>query len=86
MKHVKKAGAIMGISVDEDANKVFVLAKVDKSLLSKIKANEWIDKTASIINGKGGGKEAQAQATGELIDKVPDFVEAASKFAKLSLE
>uniref|UniRef100_A0AC35G899 Alanine--tRNA ligase n=1 Tax=Panagrolaimus sp. PS1159 TaxID=55785 RepID=A0AC35G899_9BILA len=86
LKHVKKADAVMGISVDEETKKVFVLAKVDKSLLPKFDAKKWINEVSHIINGKGGGKDVQAQATGELIDKVPDFVEAASKFAKLSIE
>jgi alanyl-tRNA synthetase len=86
LKHVKKADAVMGISVDEETKKVFVLAKVDKSLLPKFDAKKWINEVSHIINGKGGGKDVQAQTTGELIDKVPDFVEAASKFAKLSIE
>lgn len=77
----------MGISVDEDANKVFVLAKViDNSLLPKINAKKWIDEIAPLINGKGGGKDNQAQATGDLIDKVPDVVKAAENFAKLSIQ
>ncbi|CAO4361593.1 unnamed protein product [Caenorhabditis nigoni] len=82
LKLLKDTKAVMAFSVNEDTGKVLCLAKVDKSLVSNgLKANEWVNEVCTILGGKGGGKEANAQLTGENVDKLDAAVELAQKFA-----
>uniref|UniRef100_A0A7E4UWM7 Alanine--tRNA ligase n=1 Tax=Panagrellus redivivus TaxID=6233 RepID=A0A7E4UWM7_PANRE len=86
LKHVKKPAAVLAFSINDDIGKVVVLAKVDKALVSAgFKAPAWIGKVCEVIGGRGGGKDLQAQATGDGIDKVEEAAEVARKFAELSL-
>uniref|UniRef100_A0A0N5AUZ2 Alanine--tRNA ligase n=1 Tax=Syphacia muris TaxID=451379 RepID=A0A0N5AUZ2_9BILA len=86
LKGMKNVKNVMGFSVDEDTNKVTVFAKVDKSAIEQgLKASEWISKVCEVIGGKGGGKDSQAQAVGESINRIPEAVEAAKLFARLTL-
>ncbi|VDD95294.1 unnamed protein product [Enterobius vermicularis] len=84
MKHVKNA---MVFSVNEDTSKVTVMAKVDKEAIEKgLKASDWIAKVCEVIGGKGGGKDAQAQATGDCVSRLPEAVQLANAFAQLALD
>ena len=56
----------MFFSGDEDTGKVLCMAQVPKDIISGkgLKANEWCQQVQGIINGKGGGKPENAQASG----------------------
>jgi len=86
LKQITKAKASMALSVNEDIGKVAILAKVDKSLVdSGFKAPDWINKVCEVIGGRGGGKDVQAQANGDKLDKLDEAVKIAREFAELSL-
>uniref|UniRef100_A0A0M3HPN3 Alanine--tRNA ligase n=1 Tax=Ascaris lumbricoides TaxID=6252 RepID=A0A0M3HPN3_ASCLU len=87
LKSLKKAPAVMGFSVNEETGKVTIVAKVDKaSVAAGLKAPEWISKVCEVVGGRGGGKDMQAQATGDRIDRVPEAVQLANDFAKMTLK
>lgn len=90
----------MAFSVDEDRGKVTVLAKVDPVSVSTVfltlvniqslvgtglKANSWIDEVKSVLGGKGGGKEGNANLTGDDASQLDKAVELARQFAKISV-
>merc|ERR1719419_1488856 len=54
------------ISADKEAGKVLCMAQVSKEVISAkgLKANEWCGQVQALINGKGGGKPENAQASG----------------------
>lgn len=82
LKQLKAAKAIMAFSVNEDNGKVLVLAKVEKALVdSGLKASAWVNEVCGVIGGRGGGKDANAQATGDNTDKLDEAVELAKRFA-----
>lgn len=59
-----------------------------QSLVKKgLKANEWISGIQGLIEGRGGGKELSAQATGVCVDKIKEVVTFAHSYAvqKLAL-
>uniref|UniRef100_A0A1I8AFG7 Alanine--tRNA ligase n=1 Tax=Steinernema glaseri TaxID=37863 RepID=A0A1I8AFG7_9BILA len=87
LKQMKKAPAAMAFSVDEDAGKVFVAAKVDQELVKSLdfKANEWVNQICTIIGGRGGGKPVQALASGDGLDRIDEAVELARKLAETKL-
>lgn len=80
--------AAMFVSVDPDVKKIFLLTYVPKDAIAKgLKAIEWVSSVSSLINGKGGGKDENAQASGTNIENVKEVLETAKNFAngKLSL-
>ncbi|VDO69077.1 unnamed protein product [Heligmosomoides polygyrus] len=86
LKLLKTTKAVMGFSVNEDSGKVLVLAKVDKSLVDGgLKASLWVNEVCTVLGGRGGGKDANAQATGENIDRLEEAVELAKKFAQATI-
>ncbi|KIH60222.1 alanine--tRNA ligase [Ancylostoma duodenale] len=86
LKQLKSTKAVMGFSVNEESGKVLVLAKVDKSLVDGgLKANLWVNEVCTILGGRGGGKDANAQATGENIDRLDEAVALARKFAQTTI-
>uniref|UniRef100_A0A158P7H9 Alanine--tRNA ligase n=1 Tax=Angiostrongylus cantonensis TaxID=6313 RepID=A0A158P7H9_ANGCA len=83
LKQLKSSKAVMGFSVNEENGKVLVLAKVDKSLVDEgLKANLWVNEVCTVLGGRGGGKDANAQATGENVDRLEEAVQLARKFAQ----
>src|SRR6218665_3815626 len=65
----------MFFSVDDEAGKVICLSSVPKDAVTKgLKANEWVNHIAQLINGRGGGKPEAAQATGSNVDKISDAI------------
>ena len=56
----------MFFSADEDTGKVLCMAQVPKDIISSkgLNAKEWCDQVKEIIDGKGGGKPENAQASG----------------------
>lgn len=63
--------AVLGGSIN---GKVALLAIVSKDLTGKIKAGEIVNKVASIVGGKGGGRPDMAQAGGTMVDKLPEAI------------
>ncbi|KAL6255829.1 hypothetical protein P5V15_013072 [Pogonomyrmex californicus] len=74
------------LSVDRDVKKIFALSSVPKSAVSKgLKANEWIQAIAGLMQGKGGGKPESAQASGTDITRVNEILSKANEFANQKL-
>lgn len=55
------------------------------SVAAGLTANGWINEIVPLIKGKGGGKEASAQATGTNTGALKEAMEIATKFAGLKL-
>ncbi|MEW5320492.1 MAG: hypothetical protein WDW38_011561 [Sanguina aurantia] len=70
------------VSVDAEKSKVLAYAAVPDALLSKIKANEWVNSALTVLGGKGGGKPSSAQGQGGEIARVDEAMEAAIAFAR----
>ncbi|KAI6225602.1 40S ribosomal protein S21 [Aphelenchoides besseyi] len=86
IRQCKKQKAVFGVSVQESTQKFAVVARVDKQLAtSGFKALDWVNKVCEIAQGRGGGKDEQAQATCEKLEKLSEAIEAARQFAKLSI-
>jgi len=78
--------AVMLFSVDSDANKIICLSSVPKPIISKgLRACDWVQHVSGTINGKGGGKEETAQATGTNPKSLAEAMKLASEFAQLKL-
>lgn len=50
-----------------------------------LKANEWVQEICPLMDGKGGGKDMSAQATGRNTQGLQDALEVANEFARLKL-
>ena len=50
-----------------------------------LKANTWVEQVAPVINGKGGGKDVSAQATGSNTKGLEEAMKIALDFANLKL-
>ncbi|CAF0783313.1 unnamed protein product [Brachionus calyciflorus] len=77
--------SIMLFSVDELNEKLLCLSSVPDSKKTVLKANEWINELAQVANGKGGGKDTQAQLSGTNISSLNQCIDLATKFAQVKL-
>lgn len=78
--------AVMLFSVDKDAQKIVCLSQVPKEVASNgLKASEWVQEVSKVIDGRGGGKDLNAQAVGKNWKDLNNAIEVASKFAKLKI-
>ncbi|KAF6021949.1 AARS [Bugula neritina] len=69
-KALSPSTSAMLFSVDDDESKVICMCCVSKeAVLKGLKANEWVGQVSSLLNGKGGGKDLSAQATGTNISE-----------------
>lgn len=50
-----------------------------------MKANEWVGQVSPLLNGKGGGKELSAQATGSNTKACDKAMELSLEFSRLKL-
>lgn len=62
--------------------KIFVLQAV---VTDGFGADKWVQQVVPLINGKGGGKDLAAQATGTNPQSLNKALEVATEFAKLNL-
>lgn len=86
VKTIKPEIAVMLMSEDKGCAKIFCHCAVSKDLNNKgLKANEWVAKVATLINGKGGGKADSAQASGTNNQNVDSLIKIAEEFAIMSL-
>jgi alanyl-tRNA synthetase len=52
------------------------LAVVTADLTRRIKAGDIINKVASLVGGKGGGRPDMAQAGGPMVDKLSEAIKS----------
>ncbi|KAH9424273.1 hypothetical protein DERP_004455 [Dermatophagoides pteronyssinus] len=78
--------AVLFFSIDSDANKIICISNVSKETVQKgLTANEWIQNITTLIEGKGGGKQESAQATGSKIGSLEEAIKLSDEFARLKL-
>ena len=69
-------------SGDADTGKILCMAYAPKSAIDKgLKSNEWCGSVLGLINGKGGGKADNAQASGTNVAALRPAMEAAEAHA-----
>jgi len=79
--------AVMLFSVDEAEGKVLIAAGVPSELIQRgIKAGDWVRVAAGACGGKGGGRPDSAQGGGAEVDKLPQAMESARRFAEKTLK
>ena len=62
------------------------MSSVPKAAIKKgLKANEWVGQVSTIMQGKGGGKDVSAQATGTNVGCLEEVMALAKKFVELKL-
>ncbi len=66
--------------------KVNLLAAVGDSLISKLKAGDWIRVVAPVVGGSGGGRPQLAMAGGKQTDKIVEALAAGRQFAHKNLQ
>ncbi|XP_076172358.1 alanine--tRNA ligase, cytoplasmic isoform X3 [Ptiloglossa arizonensis] len=86
IKAVSPETSALLVSVDPEVQKIFALCAVSKSAVNKgLKANEWIQEIAPLMEGKGGGKPESAQASGTNVSSLNKLIDTAKNFANLKL-
>lgn len=70
---------VLLFSADHTTKKVLCLAQTPKG--SPLKANEWVSSISPFIDGKGGGKDVQAQASGKNVAGIKQALLTAKEFA-----
>jgi len=70
----------------KDNKQALVTVDVGAPLLPKLTANQWVQEIAKVINGKGGGKDATAQASGSDIARFEEAIQTAKNFATQRLQ
>ncbi|XP_067937856.1 alanine--tRNA ligase, cytoplasmic-like [Watersipora subatra] len=76
----------MVFSVDEEEGKILCMSCVPKEAINKgLKAKEWVEQVSPLLNGKGGGKDASAQATGSNISGCDEAMKLSIEYIKLKL-
>ena len=85
-KSLSPETACIFFSVDEDAEKILCMSSVPKEAVKKgLKANEWVGQVSPLMNGKGGGKDVSAQATGTNIRCLDQCLDLATEFVRMKL-
>ncbi|XP_048371818.1 alanine--tRNA ligase, cytoplasmic [Sphaerodactylus townsendi] len=78
--------AAMLFTVDNEAGKIICLCQVPQKVASNgLKASEWVQQVSGLMDGKGGGKDISAQATGKNVDCLEEALQVATDFANLKL-
>ncbi|KAM9854996.1 alanine--tRNA ligase, cytoplasmic [Aulostomus maculatus] len=78
--------AAMLFTVDPDAGKITCLCQVPQDVANRgLKASEWVQDLCPLMDGKGGGKDMSAQATGRNTQCLQEALQMANKFAQLKL-
>ncbi|KAK6185433.1 hypothetical protein SNE40_007670 [Patella caerulea] len=74
------------ITVDNEGGKIICMSCVPKEAANVgLSAKLWIDQVVTVINGKGGGKDVSAQATGTNVGALKEVIDLATKFADVKL-
>ncbi|KAG7229786.1 hypothetical protein INR49_012435 [Caranx melampygus] len=78
--------AAMLFTVDPDAGKITCLCQVPQDVANRgLKASEWVQELCPLLDGKGGGKDMSAQATGRNTQCLQEALQMANNFAQLRL-
>ncbi|KAF1387241.1 hypothetical protein PFLUV_G00103320 [Perca fluviatilis] len=78
--------AAMLFAVDPDAGKITCLCQVPQDVANRgLKASEWVQELCPLLDGKGGGKDMSAQATGKNTQCLQEALQMANQFAQLKL-
>ncbi|XP_044050161.1 alanine--tRNA ligase, cytoplasmic [Siniperca chuatsi] len=78
--------AAMLFTVDPDAGKITCLCQVPQDVAKRgLKASEWVQELCPLLDGKGGGKDMSAQATGRNTQCLQEALQMANEFARLKL-
>ncbi|PSN35457.1 Alanine--tRNA ligase [Blattella germanica] len=86
VKSLSPETSAMFFSVDPDAKKIVCLAAVPKNAINKgLKANEWVQRVSSLMQGKGGGKPESAQASGTNFSCLKEALKIAEEYANSKL-
>lgn len=81
-KNVSPETSCMFFSVDSDAGKIMCMSYVPKdAVVTGLKANEWVNNVSGLMNGKGGGKDLSAQATGNNVGCLSEVMEKSIEYA-----
>lgn len=76
----------MLFTVDNEAGKITCLCQVPQNAANRgLKASEWVQQVSGLMDGKGGGKDVSAQATGKNIGCLQEALQLATSFAQLRL-
>lgn len=86
VKSISPSTAAMFVSVCADSGRIFCLAWVPAEAQAKqLRANEWVQAVAVLMNGKGGGKAESAQASGTKPEALDEVLALAEHFAQAKL-
>ncbi|NXK47545.1 SYAC protein, partial [Chauna torquata] len=78
--------ATMLFAVDNEAGRIICLCQVPQETVKKgLKACQWVQEVSGLMDGKGGGKDVSAQATGKNVGCLPEALRLATDFARLHL-
>ncbi|XP_061578327.1 alanine--tRNA ligase, cytoplasmic [Cololabis saira] len=78
--------AAMLFTVDPEAGKITCLCQVPQDVANRgLKASEWVQELCPLLDGKGGGKDMSAQATGRNTQSLQEALQVANAFARLKL-
>ncbi|XP_069037452.1 alanine--tRNA ligase, cytoplasmic [Lepisosteus oculatus] len=78
--------AAMLFTVDNEAGKIICLCQVPQEAANQgLKASEWVQEVCPLLDGKGGGKDMSAQATGRNTHCLQEALRLADDFARLKL-
>uniref|UniRef100_A0A1A8E1X0 Alanine--tRNA ligase n=1 Tax=Nothobranchius kadleci TaxID=1051664 RepID=A0A1A8E1X0_NOTKA len=78
--------ATMLFTVDPDAGRITCLCQVPQEVANRgLKASEWVQEVCPLLDGKGGGKDMSAQATGKNTQCLQEALQIANEFARLKL-
>uniref|UniRef100_A0A8C9RQE9 Alanine--tRNA ligase n=1 Tax=Scleropages formosus TaxID=113540 RepID=A0A8C9RQE9_SCLFO len=84
--HSPKTAAML-FSIDSEADKILCLCQVPQEVADQgLKASEWVQEVCPLLDGKGGGKDTSAQATGHNAHCLQEALQLASKFALSKLK
>ncbi|XP_041047338.1 alanine--tRNA ligase, cytoplasmic isoform X2 [Carcharodon carcharias] len=78
--------AAMLFAVDSDAGTIICLCQVPQEVVSRgLKASDWVNHILNLLDGRGGGKDMSAQATGKNINSLDKALKLATEFAELKI-
>ncbi|NXF93104.1 SYAC protein, partial [Eubucco bourcierii] len=78
--------AAMLFAVDPEAGRITCLCQVPQEAANKgLRASQWVQEVSALMDGKGGGKDVSAQATGKNVSCLQEALRVATDFARLRL-
>ncbi|NXD15457.1 SYAC protein, partial [Nothocercus nigrocapillus] len=78
--------ATMLFAVDNEAGRITCLCQVPQETVQRgLKASQWVQEVSALMDGKGGGKDVSAQATGKNVGCLQEALKLATDFARLRL-